>query len=62
MADKGYVDPRGYWIDPARNIRRLSTENGEQRVILKATDDCTDAEWSRLYEALVACPSTKMVP
>jgi hypothetical protein len=33
-------------IDSARNIRRLSTENGEQRVILKAMDDCTDAEWS----------------
>jgi hypothetical protein len=31
-------------IDSARNIRRLSTENGEQRVILKAMDDCTDAE------------------
>jgi hypothetical protein len=62
MTDKDYIDPKGYWIDPARNIRRMGTEDGEQRVILRATQDCSDAEWGRLYEAIVACLKTKLAP
>jgi hypothetical protein len=50
-----YIDPKGYWIDPGRNIRRMGTKDGEQVVILRATPDCSDAEWNRLYKAIVAC-------
>jgi hypothetical protein len=50
-----YIDPKGYWIDPARNIRRLGKQDGEQLVILRATPECSDAEWDRLYSAIVAC-------
>jgi hypothetical protein len=50
-----YIDPKGYWIDPARNIRRLGSKDGEQLVILRATPNCSDAEWDRLYGAIVAC-------
>jgi hypothetical protein len=50
-----YIDPKGYWIDPARNIRRLGRTDGEQLVILRATPECSDAEWDRLYAAIVAC-------
>jgi hypothetical protein len=50
-----YIDPKGYWIDTARNIRRLGKEDGEQLVILRATLECSDAEWDRLYAAIVAC-------
>jgi len=50
-----YIDPEGYWIDPERNLRRMSTEHGEQKVILKATEDCSRAEWNRFYEVIVSC-------
>ena len=50
-----FIDPKGYWIDHARNIRRMSSDGGEQPVIMRATQDCSDAEWSRLYEATVKC-------
>jgi hypothetical protein len=50
-----YIDPKGYWIDTARNIRRLGKKDGEQLVILRATPECSDAEWDRLYAAIVAC-------
>jgi hypothetical protein len=55
MAANNYVDPKGYWIDQSRNIRRLGSEDGEQRVIVRATDACSEAEWDRIYEAIVAC-------
>jgi hypothetical protein len=55
MANKDYIDPQGYWIDPARNLRRMIEENGEQRVIICATEACSDAEWTRFYEAFIAC-------
>lgn len=50
-----YIDPEGYWIDPSRNIRRLGNKDGEQIVVLRATENCSDAEWDRFYEAMVAC-------
>jgi hypothetical protein len=37
-----FIDPKGYWSDSERNIRRTS---GEQEIVLKATDACTKAEW-----------------
>jgi hypothetical protein len=43
-----YLDPKGYWIDPARNIRRLGKKDGEQLVMFRATPKCSDAEWDRL--------------
>jgi hypothetical protein len=30
-------------------------EGGEQPVIMRATQDCSDAEWTRLYDAIVKC-------
>jgi len=50
--DDQYIDPDGYWIDPARNVRRKS---GEQTVILKAAEDCSGLEWNFLFEAIRDC-------
>jgi hypothetical protein len=50
-----YIDPRGYWIDPSRNIRRLGDKDGEQVAVIRATPSCSDAEWDRFYTAIVAC-------
>jgi hypothetical protein len=50
MAPKDYVDPEGYWADPERNIRRMGDEDGEQMIILKATEVCSDEEWRRICE------------
>jgi hypothetical protein len=44
-----FIDPKGYWADPERKIRRAS---GEQGVVLKATEECTKAEWIFLLESL----------
>jgi hypothetical protein len=53
---RNFIDPKGYWIDQSRNIRRMSTVGmHEQPVILRATQSCSDAEWSRLYEAIARC-------
>jgi hypothetical protein len=30
-----YIDPKGYWIDPNRNIRRLGNEDGEQAIVVR---------------------------
>jgi len=46
---EGFVDPKGYWADPERNIRRTS---GKQETVLKATDACTKTEWRFLLESL----------
>ena len=53
MADKDYVelDPKGYWADAARNIRRMS---GEQEVVLTATEECSALEWSLFCQTLEA--------
>jgi hypothetical protein len=45
MADKSYLDPKGYWCDPSGNIRRMS---GEQEIIARATEKCSRAEWNAL--------------
>jgi hypothetical protein len=50
--DAQYIDPKGYWIDPARNVRRMG---GEQEVILSAADDCSDLEWRYLFDAIRDC-------
>ena len=56
--DEQYIDPDGYWIDPARNVRRKS---GEQTVILKAAEDCSGLEWNFLFEAIRDClPKVKV--
>jgi hypothetical protein len=53
-----YIDPKGYWIDPSRNVRRLGNDAGEQSIVVRATENCSDAEWDRFYEAIVACLDT----
>jgi hypothetical protein len=53
---RDFIDPKGYWIDQARNIRRMSNAGlHEQPVIMRATQNCSDAEWRRLYEAITKC-------
>ena len=42
---KDYLDPKGYWIDPSGNLRRMS---GEQEIIAVMTDESSDAEWIAL--------------
>ena len=44
-----YIDPKGYWGDPQRNVRRAS---GERGIILTAVETCTKAEWMFLLESL----------
>ena len=51
-APKSYIDPKGYWIDSERNIRRMGDEGVEQIVIAKATEECSEAEWNRSCDAL----------
>jgi hypothetical protein len=46
---RDFIDRKGYWATHLRNIRRTS---GEQGIILKATDECTKAEWIFLLESL----------
>ena len=56
MADKNYIDPKGYWVDPDRNVRRMGNEGGEQRAILRATPECSEAEWKRICDILNEYP------
>jgi hypothetical protein len=42
-----FIDGRGYWIDLDRNVRRLS---GEQEIVLRASEECTKAEWMLMIE------------
>jgi hypothetical protein len=44
MIAKDYIDTKGYWISPDRTIRRMGDEGGEQQIIAKATDECSDTE------------------
>ena len=44
-----FIDPKGYWADPERNIRRTS---GEQEVVLAATRTCTRGEWLYVFDSL----------
>jgi hypothetical protein len=50
MTAKDYIDTKGYWVSPDRSIRRMG---GEQIVIAKATEECSDAEWNRICDALM---------
>ena len=50
--EEQYIDPKGYWIDPERNVRRMS---GEQEVVLKAVEECSDLEWRYLFDAIRDC-------
>jgi hypothetical protein len=52
MTAKDYIDTKGYWISPDRTIRRMGDEGGEQVAIAKATEECSDAEWNRICDAL----------
>jgi hypothetical protein len=54
MAGIDFIDPEGYWLDPDGNVRRLGTteEDGEQAIIAKLTEVCTDAERMLLADAL----------
>jgi hypothetical protein len=52
MTAKDYIDTKGYWISPDRTIRRTSDEGGEQQIIAKATEECSEAEWNRICDAL----------
>jgi hypothetical protein len=42
-------------FDDNRCIRRLGKENGQQTIILKATSDCSGAEWERFNQAIADC-------
>ena len=54
MAGIDFIDPKGYWLDPDGNVRRMGTteEDGEQAIIAKLTEVCTDAEGMLLAQAL----------
>jgi hypothetical protein len=52
MTEKNYIDPKGYWVDPSRKVRRGGDEGGEQQVILTATENCSEAEWELLSKAV----------
>jgi hypothetical protein len=52
MAAKDYIDPKGYWCEPSRNIRRMGNEDGEQEVIATVTKICSEAERKALCRAL----------
>jgi hypothetical protein len=52
MTAKDYIDKKGYRISPDRGIRRMSDEGGEPIVIAKATEECSEAEWNRICDAL----------
>jgi hypothetical protein len=52
MAAIDYIDPKGYWLDPSGNIRRMGNEDGEQEIIATLTDICSDAEGMLLATAM----------
>lgn len=41
MAASDYIDPKGYWLDPERNIRRIGDEEGQQEIIATVTEGGT---------------------
>ena len=47
-----YLDPKGYWIDPARNVRRMSDE---QEIIVSASAACSGLEWRYIFDAIRDC-------
>jgi hypothetical protein len=44
-----FIDPKGYWADFTRNIRRTSLK---QEIVLTATKACTAGEWMFLLDSL----------
>ena len=46
------IDPKGFWVDPSRKVRRTGNEGGEQEVILTATENCSEAEWELFCKAV----------
>lgn len=54
MAGIDFIDPEGYWLDPDGNVRRMGTteEDGEQAIVWKVTEVCSDAERMLLAQAL----------
>ena len=54
MADKDYIDPKGYWACPEGGIRRMGEEDGEQVVIVKKTNACSETEWRLVCDALMS--------
>jgi hypothetical protein len=50
-----FIDPKGYWADLGRNIRRTSLR---QEIVLTATTACTVGEWMFLLESLGIKSST----
>jgi len=54
-----YIDPKGYWVCPEGGIRRMGDEDGEQEVIVKKTEACSEAEWKRVCEALISGKPTE---
>jgi hypothetical protein len=50
-----FTDPKGYWADLGRNIRRTSLR---QEIVLTATTACTVGEWMFLLESLGIKSST----
>ena len=56
--DTQYFDPEGYWIDPARSVRRIG---GEQQTVVRAADACSDLEWRFIFDAIRDCiPKTRI--
>jgi hypothetical protein len=53
MAEKDYIDPKGYWVCPEGGIRRVGDEDGEHEVIIKKMPSCSEAEWTIVCEALM---------
>ena len=52
MTAKDCIDTKDRWISPDGTIRRMGDEGGEQIVIAKATEECSEAEWNRICDAL----------
>src|SRR5258706_16288899 len=46
MAEKEYLDPKGYWGDPAGNIRRMS--GGQESIATGLPAVCCEAEWNEV--------------
>jgi len=66
MTDKHYIDPRGYWVCPEGEIRRISDDDGDHEVIVKKMPGCSDAEWKVVCDAVLKArsgePSERTIP
>jgi len=57
MAERDYIDPKGYWVCPEGEIRRISDDDGEHEVIVKKMPSCSDAEWKVVCDAVMRARS-----